>query len=240
MKLLDLYDVDLKYIRDLHNSDSNVMSQSPQVNKDTRRYLGIIIMLNGQQYCIPFSSGTKEKFQRKNSNVDLLKIPDFEHKDNNGAYKTLAVLNINNMIPVSDSVISKVDLRILKSDNTSQRQRKGLLQKELKWCRDNCDLIERRAQKVYSLVVDTPNKNKNLTRRCCDFKKLEAVLQKYMMKQHESKEITPVSSSKKKEVRISMDTFKKFQANQDARNQKQSEERSKNIGQKKKKGNKSL
>lgn len=182
MKLLDIYDVDLKYIRDLHNADSNVMSQSPQIGKDTRRYLGIIVILNGQKYCIPFSSGTKEKYQKKSSNVDMLKIPDFERKNENGSFRTLAVLNINNMIPVTESVISKVDLRIGQHDNINERQRKGLLQKELKWCRENCEVIQRRVQKVYSLVVDTPGKNKNLTRRCCNFKKLESVLEKYIAK----------------------------------------------------------
>ena len=80
MKELNIYDVDLKYIRDLHNADSNVMSQSPQIGKDTRRYLGIIIILNGQKYCIPFSSGTKEKYQKKSNNADLLKIPDTEKR----------------------------------------------------------------------------------------------------------------------------------------------------------------
>ena len=86
------------------------------------------------------------------------------------------------MIPVTESVISKVDLRIGQHDNINERQRKGLLQKELKWCRENCEVIQRRVQKVYSLVVDTPGKNKNLTRRCCNFKKLESVLEKYIAK----------------------------------------------------------
>ena len=182
MKELNIYDVDLKYIRDLHNTDSNVMSQSPQIRKDTRRYLGIIIILNGQKYCVPFSSGTKEKYQKKSSNADLLKIPDTEKRNENGSFKTLAVLNINNMIPVTESVISKVDLHLRQNDSINERQRKGLLQKELKWCRENCDLIQRRVQKVYSLVVDTPDKNRNLTHRCCNFKKLEAVLEKYIAK----------------------------------------------------------
>ena len=76
MNELNIYDVNLKYIRDLHKADSNVMSQSPQVNKDTRCYIGIILMLNGQNYCIPFSSGNKTKFQNKKSNIDMIKVYD--------------------------------------------------------------------------------------------------------------------------------------------------------------------
>lgn len=187
MNELNIYDVDLKYIRDLHNADSNVMSQSPQINKETRRYIGIILMINGQPYCIPFSSGNKEKFQNKKSNIDLLKIPDEEHKTSTGAFKTLAVLNINNMIPVSKSVIAKVDLHILDSDSINVRRHKALLQKELKWCRNNYDLIERRARKVYSQVVEFPEKSRNLTRRCCNFRKLEEVLSKRLEKESSSK-----------------------------------------------------
>ena len=180
---LDFYDVKMKYIRDLHNADSHVMSQSPQVNKDTRRYIGIIMVFNEHKYCIPISSGTKTKFQEKKNQVDLIKIPDVEKKDKNGAFKTLAVLNINNMIPVDDSVVVKVDLRDCAGDSIPQRQRKGLLRKELNWCRDNYDLIERRVLKVYKLVTETPEKNRNLTRRSCNFKRLEAVLNSYISKQ---------------------------------------------------------
>lgn len=187
MNELNLYNVDLKYIRDLHKSHSkersNVMSQSPQINKETRCYIGIIVMVEGQKYCIPLTSGNKEKFKNKKSSVDMLKIPDLEHKNENGANKVLAVLNINNMIPVCDSVISKIDLHISYKNSHSDNQRKSLMQKELSWCRENSDLIIRRARKVYSLVVDSPDKNRNLVRRCCNFKKLEEVLAKRLEKE---------------------------------------------------------
>ncbi len=180
MGILNIYNVDLKYVRNLHNADSNVMSQSPQINKSNRRYLGIILLINGRKYCVPFSSGTKGKYQNGKSNVDLIKIPNLQKKNENGAYVTLSVLNINNMIPVSDEVITKFDLSIKEKDSPEFQRLKVLFQKELRWCREKSDIIEKRVQKVYSLVVDTPEKNRNLTRRCCNFKKLEAVLDKYL------------------------------------------------------------
>ncbi len=176
MKELNIYDVNLKYIRDLHKYDSNVMSQSPQVNKNTRCYIGIIIMVNGQHNCIPFSSGNKTKFQNKKSNIDMIKVYDDSKKNNDGTFKLLSVLNINNMIPVSEKVISKVNLNISNSDSTPEKMRKILLQKELKWCRKNFDLIERRARKVYDQVTNYPDKNRNLVRRCCNFKRLEEIV----------------------------------------------------------------
>lgn len=182
MALLNLYSVDLKYIRNIQKADTNVESQSPQINKETKFYLGIVILVNEQKYCIPLSSGQKEKYQRKNSNVDMIKIPDLEKKNSHGAPITIAVLNLNNMIPVDDSVISKIDLKIHNADTYDEKKRKGLMWKELNWCRDNKDTIIHRAQKVYNIVTETPEKSRSLVKRCCNFKKLEDVLHKYINK----------------------------------------------------------
>ncbi len=40
---LNLYLVDLKYIRNLSHVDDNVMSVSPQIGKSTRPFVGIIV-----------------------------------------------------------------------------------------------------------------------------------------------------------------------------------------------------
>lgn len=53
---------------------------------------------------------------------------------------------------------------------------------ELKWCRDNVAVISNRANKLYTKITQTPEKDRNLTRRCCDFKKLESVLEKWLSK----------------------------------------------------------
>ena len=41
---LNFYYVDMKYIRDLANADSNVLSVSPQDNKQTRPFVGVILV----------------------------------------------------------------------------------------------------------------------------------------------------------------------------------------------------
>jgi len=43
---LDVYRIDMKYIRNLHNIDDRVFSVSPQIGKDDRPFLGIIIICN--------------------------------------------------------------------------------------------------------------------------------------------------------------------------------------------------
>ncbi len=173
--LLDLYYVDMKYVRELHNADDNVMSVSPQTGKAARPFLGLVIVMETKKYCIPLTSPKKDKFKSK-SRVDFIKIPDPKRKDEHGAALTIGILNLNNMIPVSENVIQKIDL------SKSTTFNRDLLINELKWCRDNFDVISNRANKLYTKITLFPDKDRNLTRRCCNFKKLEQVLEKYLNK----------------------------------------------------------
>ena len=52
---LHLYTIDIKYIRNLSKIDNNVMSVSPQINKQTRPFVGIVVICNDYKYCIPLS-----------------------------------------------------------------------------------------------------------------------------------------------------------------------------------------
>lgn len=155
MDILNFYYIDLKYIRNLSCADDNVTSVSPQVCKENRPFLGIIILIGGQKYCIPLTS-PKKKFENMKSQIDFIKI--FDHNSRHPEYssKIIGILNLNNMIPVNNSVISKVNLKL-----------------------NPHDTIINRANKVHSLITDFPDKNRNLTKRCVDFNKLEQILSKY-------------------------------------------------------------
>ena len=172
--LLNLYTVNIKYNRDLHNADDNVMSISPQIGKDSRVFIGIVILINSRKYCIPLTS-YKEKFDIK-SKEDFIKIPHPNNKNEKGAPRTIAVLNLNNMIPVADFLIQKVDL-------SKKQPKQNLMINELKWCRENSQVIINRANKIYNKVTLTPEKDTHLVRRCCNFKKLEEVLEKWIEKE---------------------------------------------------------
>lgn len=52
-KRFKLYNVNMKYIRNLHNVDDNVPSISPQIGKQERPFLGIVVLINGSKFCIP-------------------------------------------------------------------------------------------------------------------------------------------------------------------------------------------
>ena len=179
MEKLNLYYIDLKYIRNLSNADDNVMSISPQRGKENRPFVGVIVLVNGSEYCIPLTS-PKDKFRTKKSQIDFIKIFDEGSRDENHQFKLIGVLNINNMIPVADALITKVDLTIHKNDCLEVKRSKTLMQKQLSWCREHVGVITNRAQKVYDLVVNTPDKNKNLTKRSSKFKALEKELDKLL------------------------------------------------------------
>lgn len=55
---LNLYRIDIKYIRCLHNIDNRVSSVSPQIGKQHRIYVGLVIICNNRKYLIPLSLKT--------------------------------------------------------------------------------------------------------------------------------------------------------------------------------------
>lgn len=186
MKTLNFYYIDLKYIRDLSSIDDNIMSISPQRGKQNRPFVGVIVLLNGRKYCIPLTS-PKDKFRSMKSQVDFIKIFDEGQRDDTGNYKLIGVLNINNMIPVSEMFIRKVDLEVREKDKSEIRLHKQLMQKQIKWCREHAKTIENRANKVYDMVVNHPERNQNLVKRSSMFEKLEEELDKLETKKKPKK-----------------------------------------------------
>lgn len=171
---LHLYTLDVKYVRDLANVDDRVMSVSPQQHKENRPFVGIIIIMEQYNYCIPMTS-PKSKHNKMKNDLDFSKILDSNNH-------LIGALNFNNMIPVSNDVIQKLDIRPSSSDTPKERAYKELLNNQLDWCNDNIDNIIKKANKLYRLITQSPEKSFNLTRRCCDFKKLEAVLERRLAK----------------------------------------------------------
>lgn len=173
----------MKYVRNLSKADRNVMSTSPQTGKSNRPFVGVLILLNNKKYCVPLTS-PKSKFENKKNSLDFMKITHHTEKNEQGTYKLIGALNFNNMIPVTSEVIKKIDLKIDASDSAEYKKYKELMKDQLRFCRTNQDIIIKRANNLYELITKHPDKNHNLKHRCCDFKKLEQVLDKYISKQN--------------------------------------------------------
>jgi len=170
----ELYNVNMKYIRKLHNVDDNVPSVSPQIGKQTRPFLGIIVLINGSKFCIPLSSNSSQKnkkFASMRDNITFRKIYD---KDGG----ILAALNLNNMIPVREEYITKIDLNIYAKDTPSLRRWKRLCTKELEWCQFHQNEIERLANELYRLYASGEPFNKR--KICLNFPALESVCNKHL------------------------------------------------------------
>lgn len=166
-KRFKLYHVNMKYIRNLHNVDNNVPSVSPQIGKEARPFLGIIVLINGSKFCIPFTSNSSKKnknFESMRENITFRKICD---KDG----KVLAALNLNNMIPVREEYVTEIDLRSYPSDTQKLRCWKKLCIKELDWCQSHQGEIERLANELYRMYTsDEPFGKRKI---CLNFPALE-------------------------------------------------------------------
>lgn len=167
-----LYVLDMKYVRNLSRVDDKVMSVSPQISKEIRPFVGIIVLCNSKQYCIPLSSPKPKHYKMKND-IDFMKIFWRE--------KLIGVLNLNNMIPVNEYVIEPLPIKVLKNDSIAVKHYKNICQNQLSWCQRNQELIERKANNLYCSVCFGKVSNQ-VKKRCCNFLKLEKVLTKYCQK----------------------------------------------------------
>lgn len=171
MGRLHLYRMDMKYVRDLAKVDDHVMSVSPQINKAVRPFVGIVVVNDDHSYCIPLSS-PKQKHERMKNGRDFSKIYDRKGR-------LIGVLNFNSMIPVTPDVIQRVNLRDNPKDDQQNRAFKVLMRNQIDWCNANADAIIQKANKLYAIVTTRPDAYRSLTRRCCDFKRLEETLSKW-------------------------------------------------------------
>lgn len=180
---IKLYKVDMKYIRNLHNIDDKVLSVSPQKGKEGRIFVGIVIICGIHKYCIPLSS-PKPKHKSMRNSMDFSKI------DVDG--NLIGVLNFNLMIPIEESQLQEIDLKIHRRDRTSIKIYKQLCQKELEWCCKHSEVISNKANVLYKKYI---SEESFLGReRCLNFPRLEIECLKYNLKKEQLKLSCPMDS----------------------------------------------
>lgn len=155
MDELNLYIVNMKYVRNLKNIEkqttgrtNTILSVSSQTHKQRRPFIGIIQMVNGVKYCIPLSSfENKEKYNSISENITCRKI-----KNKNG--DVIGILNINNMIPVKEDYITLLKLDDMPTDTPEQRASKIKCREELDWCNENINEILRLASELHDIICN--------------------------------------------------------------------------------------
>lgn len=161
----------MKYIRNLHNADDRVFSVSPQIGKDERPFLGIIIICNKRKYCVPLSK-PKKKHEKMRDKIDFKKIV---HNGN-----LIGVLNFNLMIPVEDALIQCINTKIRKHDNMDTRKKKELLIQELEWCNEHVSDLTNTANVLYQKYIS--GEKFTARKQCLDFRRMESECKKYYEK----------------------------------------------------------
>ena len=148
-----------------------MFSVSPQVGKDARPFVGIVVICGKKQYCVPLSS-PKDKHEKMKNGVDFHKILDSDGK-------LIGVLDFNNMIPVREDILREVDLKIHPHDSKEMKSYKNLMIDQLNFCRQNQDILVKKAEKLYKMV-SRKNGSGPLKRRCLKWSKLEAILDRFL------------------------------------------------------------
>lgn len=167
-KMISLYEIDDDYIDYLREYDSMVLSSKTDNRKYTRKYVGILLHNRAFQYFVPLSS-YKAIYDSMYESISFKKIGD------------MAVLRINNMIPVDNSVIH----RICFNEETDEKYR-ILLQNEYRILKRREREIRKDARIVYHYRLNKNNKDKKLYKICCDFQLLEDKLIQYHPKEQEN------------------------------------------------------
>ena len=162
---MKLYTVSTEYIDYLYSFDHNVLFNK----KGMRPYVGILLEIKGNKFYAPLSS-PKEKHKTMAESVDVFKI----RKGFRG------VVNLNNMIPVINSQIKKLNI-----ESVSSEKYKQILYDQIRDLNKNERLIKRKAKIVYRVATSEPksNEERKLKERCC---KLNILMEKAVLFQTET------------------------------------------------------
>ena len=129
-------------------------------SKKHRPFIGVLFEVNNFKYFAPLSS-PKPKHKKMKTKLDFLKLKNGE----------LGVINFNNMIPVKNKNIRKINLdKIYK--NKKKQNYINLLKEQIYWLNRNDEKLFFRSKKLYDKYI-SGTLNKNIAKRCCDFLLLE-------------------------------------------------------------------
>ena len=172
-KIIKIVKVDSNYCDYLRKFDNKVPYNYN--NKKLRPFMGILFEVENVEYFAPLSS-PKEKHKKLQNTIDLIKIKD-------GKY---GVVNINNMIPVTNNNYIAFDLKKY-TTNKKEMLRIELLNNQLRWLTVNRKEIYTKSRLLYHLYK-TDKLHKNIKDRCCNYPLLEEKCMEY----NNSKELQEV------------------------------------------------
>ncbi|MCM1167273.1 MAG: type III toxin-antitoxin system ToxN/AbiQ family toxin [Lachnospiraceae bacterium] len=160
-----MYEISRDYVSYLSPFAPHLFHNSKSKQANERKYIGIILQVNGMDYFVPLSS-FKPKHKRMPDMIDFIKIRDY------------AVINLNNMFPVPRGEYSYVDFSSVKDPRY-----KSLLLAEYRYIKSIKDAICQNAADLYQYKLEHKD-DTTLAKRCNDFALLESKCAEYKTKAH--------------------------------------------------------
>ena len=163
MENLKIYEINAAYINYLVPYAPHLFHNRQQGQANERKYIGIVLQVNGLDYFAPLSS-FKPKHRRMKEGLDFVKIKDY------------AVINLNNMFPVP-----LLECRYVNFETVRDPKYKSLLLAEYRFIKSIQEKIRKNANTLYKHKQVNGDKTP-LAKRCNDFALLETMCKKYRHK----------------------------------------------------------
>lgn len=162
---MEFYRIDEEYNQFLqrYEKEKRGVSKVPNIRyKDRNKFaFGAVMEVNGINYYVSVSSFSK----KQEANI-LIRVPGDEEE-------VKGSLRFNYMVPVPDECIEKLIIKDVKDEKYRM-----LLNKEYRFCVNNAERIQKKANKIYEMVIT--NRKQILTDNSCDFRILEEGYREYI------------------------------------------------------------
>lgn len=171
---MKLYSVSDKYIKYLRTFDSKVYDNKETSRKTSRKYLGVVLNINGLNYYLPMSSPKRSDYINNNIRKSIIPIIRIISNDETTNFQMLkGTLRLSNMIPVPKNELILYEPKYEKNKNY-----KILIEKQLEFINKNKHLIKKFALIIYNQKVK--NYNVLYLQNVVDFKLLEQKCLEYI------------------------------------------------------------
>lgn len=160
MENIKLYEIDSKYISYMTGFAPHLFHNKQAGQNNERKYIGVVLYINGYEYFAPLSS-FKPKHQKMKESIDFLKI------------KAYAVINLNNMFPVPSGLCTYVNINAQRNPKY-----KALLLAEYRAIKAMQEKIRKNAKTLYFLK-SKEGESTPLAKRCNNFQLLEKACMEY-------------------------------------------------------------
>lgn len=164
---MDFYKINEEYNKFLqkYEKEHRGITKVPNIRYINRNKFafGAVLIVNDIKYYVSVSSFVK----KQEANI-LIRVAGDEQEIKGS-------LRFNYMIPVPDCCIERLIIK-----DVEDEKYRILLNKEYKFCIDNEERIQKKANKIYEMVM--LNKKQILTDNSCNFKILEAAYNEYITK----------------------------------------------------------